>query len=231
MPDESQSVGQIPTFCALCISRCGAIATVEDGRLDPARGRSIASHRPGALHQGQGRASARLPSRSAVLSDEADPPEGCCRSRCKKIPWDEALDTIAARLGALAKAHGPETVALRNASPSTSALDNSVGWLRRLRRAFGSPNQSTSMELCGWGRWLANLYSYGTALPAGVMPNMENAAASCSGVTTLRFLAGDMEGLCLHHGEGNTFADVPTGTGGGNAEGLARCRGADDRAL
>ena len=29
---------RIPTYCALCVSRCGAIATIEDGRfvrLDP----------------------------------------------------------------------------------------------------------------------------------------------------------------------------------------------------
>ena len=175
MPDESQSVERIPTFCALCISRCGAIATVEDGRLT--RLAADPSHPTGRALCIKGKVAPELvyhpdrllyPMKRTRPKDAADP-------GWERITWDEALDTIAAHLGALAKAHGPETVAFSNASPSTSALDDSVGWLRRLRRAFGSPNQSTSMELCGWGRWLANLYSYGTALPAGVMPDLENA--------------------------------------------------------
>jgi len=31
------------------------------------------------------------------------------------------------------------------------------------------------MELCGWGRWLANIYTYGNSFPAGVMPDLETA--------------------------------------------------------
>ena len=175
MPDESPNIGQVPTFCGLCISRCGAIATVQDGRLT--RLAADPSHPTGRALCIKGKVAPELvyhpdrllyPMKRTRPKDAADP-------GWERITWDEALDTIAARLGALAEAHGPETVAFSNASPSTSALDDSVGWLRRLRRAYGSPNQSTSMELCGWGRWLANFYSYGTALPAGVMPDLENA--------------------------------------------------------
>ena len=31
------------------------------------------------------------------------------------------------------------------------------------------------MELCGWGRWLANIYTYGNSFPAGVMLDLETA--------------------------------------------------------
>ena len=33
MSDGSPTTEQVPGFCALCISRCGAIATVENGRF------------------------------------------------------------------------------------------------------------------------------------------------------------------------------------------------------
>ena len=149
---KSAHIEHIPTFCALCISRCGAVATLEDGRLtalepDPA-------HPTGQALCIKGKVAPELvyhpdrllyPMKRTRPKDAADP-------GWERIGWDEALDIVAARLKALSDAQGPETVAFINASPSTSALDDSVRWLRRLRRAFGSPNQSTSMELCGWGR-------------------------------------------------------------------------------
>ena len=102
-------------------------------------------------------------------------PKGDADSGWQRISWDEALDTVAKKLTKLSDQYGPETVAFNNASPSTSALSDSADWIRRLRKAFGSPNHSISMELCGWGRYLANLYSYGAGLPADCMPDLENA--------------------------------------------------------
>ena len=102
-------------------------------------------------------------------------PKGDADSGWQRISWDEALDTAVKKLTKLSDQYGPETVAFNNASPSTSALSDSVDWIRRLRKAFGSPDHSISMELCGWGRYLANLYSYGAGLPADCMPDLENA--------------------------------------------------------
>ncbi len=175
MQENDRGTEVVPTYCALCISRCGARATVTEGRLtalapDP-------GHPTGQAFCIKGKVAPELvyhpdrllhPMKRTRPKDAADP-------GWQRISWDEALDSIAARLTALAEAHGPESVVFNTASPSTSALDDSIGWIRRLRRAFGSPNQAVSMELCGWGRWLANLYSYGAALPAGVMPDLENA--------------------------------------------------------
>ena len=42
-------------------------------------------------------------------------------------------------------------------------------------RAFGSPNLCVSMELCGWGRYLATVYTYGAGVPGNYMPDLENA--------------------------------------------------------
>lgn len=165
----------VPTYCALCTSRCGAIATIEGGRLtalaaDPA-------HPTGQALCLKGKVAPELVHHPGRLLHPVrrTRPKGAADPGWERISWDEALDLVAARLTELAAAHGPECVAFNTASPSTSALSDSRHWVVRLRRAFGSPNQSTSYELCGWGRWMASLYSFGSALPAGVMPDLDKA--------------------------------------------------------
>jgi len=175
MSADNPTTEQVPSFCALCISRCGAIATVENGRFvalkpDP-------SHPTGQALCIKGKVAPELvyhPDR-LLYPMKRTRPKGDAGSGWQRISWDEALDTVAKKLTELSDQYGPETVAFNNASPSTSALSDSVDWLRRLRRAYGSPNHSISMELCGWGRYLANLYSFGAGLPADCMPDLENA--------------------------------------------------------
>ncbi len=175
MPEGNVLTKKVPTYCALCTSRCGAIATVEEGRLtklsaDP-------SHPTGQALCIKGKVAPELiysPDR-LLHPVKRTKPKGNDDAGWERVSWDEALSTIAARLNALRSAHGAETVAFNSASPSTSALVDSRHWVQRLRRAFGSPNQAVSFELCGWGRYMANIYSYGTALPASVMPDLDNA--------------------------------------------------------
>lgn len=175
MPADQPKSEQVQSFCALCISRCGAVATVEDGRLvalapDP-------SHPTGQALCIKGKVAPELvyhPDRLRYPMKRTRP-KGDPDPGWQRIGWDEALDTVAEKLTGLADRYGPETVVFNTASPSTSALSDSIEWIRRLRRAFGSPNQAVSMELCGWGRYLANIYSYGAGLPADCMPDLENA--------------------------------------------------------
>ncbi len=166
---------QLATFCPMCVSRCGATATVSEGRLiaigpDPAHptGRAVCvkgkaaplilDHADRLLH----------PLRRTGAKGARDP-------GWEQISWDEALDTIASRLRQIAAESGPEAVVFGSASPSTSALSDSVDWITRLRRAFGSPNFTCSMELCGWGRYLASTYTFGAPVPGAFMPDLENA--------------------------------------------------------
>jgi anaerobic selenocysteine-containing dehydrogenase len=166
---------QVHTFCPLCVSRCGAVATVEDGafvelRPDP-------DHPTGSALCVKGKAAPEVvnsaerllyPQRRTRPKDADDP--GWVR-----ISWDEALDETAARLREIAAEHGPEAVVFGSSSPSTSAMSDSVDWLVRLRRAFGSPNLVAAMELCGWGRYMASLYTYGAPVPGAYMPDLVNA--------------------------------------------------------
>ncbi len=172
---DRQSTERIPTYCALCISRCGSIAVVENGRFvalepDP-------SHPTGKALCAKGRAAPELvyhPERLRYplkrTRPKGDPDPGW-----QRITWDEALDLIAARLRAIAEAHGPESVVFSVVSPSTSASDDSTIWIQRLMNAFGSPNLCASMELCGWGRFPATQYTFGVGVPGVYMPDIAHA--------------------------------------------------------
>lgn len=164
---------RIPCFCALCVSRCGAVATVADGRfvaLD-----ADAEHPTGQALCLKGKVAPEIvyhperllrPLRRTRPKGDADP-------GWVEIGWDEALDTVAANLRRIAAEHGPEAVVFTTASPSTSALSDAQDWIARLRRAYGSPNQVNSMELCGWGRYLATAYTFGAPVPGAYMPDLE----------------------------------------------------------
>jgi anaerobic selenocysteine-containing dehydrogenase len=166
---------RVATFCALCVSRCGATATVRDGVLfslepDP-------THPTGEALCIKGKAAPELvyhPERLRTplrrTRPKGDPDPGW-----QAISWDEALDTCAARLLRLSCEHGSESVVFACASPSTSAVSDSLDWIQRLRRAFGSPNQFLSMELCAWGRYLATSYTYGSSVPGLYLPDLEHA--------------------------------------------------------
>src|SRR3954467_3477933 len=131
---------KVPTFCPLCVSRCGATATVADGEFvalepDPA-------HPTGQALCVKGKAApeiVRHPER-LLYPLKRTRPKGDPDPGWQRITWDEALELTATRLRGIAEAHGPESVVFSVVSPSTSASVDSVSWIQRLMHAFGSPN-------------------------------------------------------------------------------------------
>jgi anaerobic selenocysteine-containing dehydrogenase len=172
---DKQTYERIPGYCALCVSRCGSLAVIENGRfvaLEP-----NPSHPTGKALCAKGRAAPELVYHTERLlyplrrtRPKGDPDPGW-----QRISWDEALDLTAANLRKIAEEHGPESVVFSVVSPSTSASDDSTVWIQRLMSAFGSPNLCGAMELCGWGRFLATQYTFGTGVPGVYMPDLENA--------------------------------------------------------
>ncbi len=174
---NEQTTERIAGYCALCISRCGSIAVVENGRFvalepDP-------SHPTGQALCAKGRAAPELVYHADRLVHplKRTRPKGDPDPGWQRIGWDEALDLTAAGLRRLAERHGPESVVFSMVSPSTSAIADSAVWIQRLMRAFGSPNLCGSLELCGWGRGFATRYTYGIGMgTTGThMPDIENA--------------------------------------------------------
>lgn len=175
MSGTESSIADIPCYCALCVSRCGAVAVVQDGRLvalepDP-------SHPTGKALCAKGRAAPELVYHGDRLRQplKRTRPKGDPDPGWQPISWDEALDITASRMRQFAEESGPESVAFSLVSPSTSASDDSMMWIERLIDAFGSPNLCLSMELCGWGRYMAPEFTYGTAVPGSYMPDLERA--------------------------------------------------------
>src|SRR5436190_1909641 len=129
-----QGTKQIPTFCPLCVSRCGATATINDGAFvalqpDP-------SHPTGQALCVKGKAAPELvyhPERLLYPLRRTNP-KGALDPGWQRITWDEALDTVAVRLLELARAYGPESVVFGTTSPSTSAMSDAVDWVMRLSR-------------------------------------------------------------------------------------------------
>jgi len=174
---DQRATERIRGYCALCISRCGSIAVVEDGRFvalepDP-------SHPTGQALCAKGRAAPELVYHSDRLlyplkrtRPKGDPDPGW-----QRISWGEALALTATRLRQLAERYGPESVVFTSVSPSTSAIADSSVWIQRLMRAFGSPNLCGSMELCGWGRAYATRYTFGVGngVAGSTMPDLESA--------------------------------------------------------
>ncbi len=156
---------RIHTYCAMCVSRCGVLATVEDGRLtkvtaDPehpngcicVKGTAAPEivYSPDRLH---------YPMRRTRPKGEPDP--GWVR-----ISWDEALALMARRLLDIKARYGPEAVVFSRATPAGSATVDFVDWLERLANAFGSPNVMTTTHICTWNRIWGSKYTYGVPTPS-----------------------------------------------------------------
>jgi anaerobic selenocysteine-containing dehydrogenase len=175
---DPASVQRIRGYCGFCIARCGTVATVEDGRftrLDP-----DPSHPTGHAICAKGRAAPEIvyhperltyPLRRTRPKDYPDP-------GWKRISWEEALNLTAAAMRDVAAKYGPQAVAFTASSPSTTAIADSTGFIRRLANAFGSPNANITLDVCGWGRAFATRYTYGVGSVGtgggGAMPDIEN---------------------------------------------------------
>jgi anaerobic selenocysteine-containing dehydrogenase len=152
---------RIPTYCALCISRCGCLATVDDRRLvrverdpDHPTGGAICSKAKTAPEFVHHRDRLTTPLMRTNPKGSGDP-------GFRPIGWDEALDLVADRLKSIAAADGPEAVAFAVTTPSGTAIADSFGWIHRLVHAFGSPNLVFATENCNWHKDFTPLLTWG----------------------------------------------------------------------
>ena len=161
MSAEIPSVRLVPGYCGLCLARCGTVATVTDGRFT--RLDADPTHPTGAAICAKGRAAPELVYHKDRLTRplRRTRPKGDADPGWEEISWDAALDQTAAAMRRIAQQHGPEAVAFSQSSPSTTAIADSAGFVRRLMNAFGTPNLVSHLELCGWGRGFATRYVFG----------------------------------------------------------------------
>ncbi|BDB28631.1 molybdopterin-dependent oxidoreductase (plasmid) [Cupriavidus sp. P-10] len=152
-------------YCTLCRSRCGTVNVVEGETLVAVRPDS--AHPTGKAMCLKGKAAPELvhsaerilyPMRRTSPKDAADP--GWVR-----ISWEEALDEIAGRLVQARATLGAESVAFAVTTPSGTPLSDSIDWIERLVRLYGSPNTCYATEICNWHKDFAHAFTFGCGMP------------------------------------------------------------------
>ena len=152
---------RIAAFCTQCRSRCGCEAVVDNGRLlgiEP-----MPSHPTGDKLCPKGRAAPELvyhPDR-ILQPMRRTQPKGAADPGWQPIGWDEALSEIAGRMGAIRANHGAEQVAFSVTTPSGTHISDSISWIERFIRAYGSPNTIYGTEICNWHKDYASRFTYG----------------------------------------------------------------------
>ena len=168
----------IHTYCAMCVSRCGVLATVEDGRLTKV---TADPEHPNGCICVKGTAAPEIvsspdrlhyPLRRTRPKGEADP--GWVR-----ISWDEALELTAHRLLDIKAQYGPEAVVFSSATPAGSATVDFRDWFERLANAFGSPNVMATTHICTWNRAWGAKYTYGVPMPGAPTPSPDEEHTRC----------------------------------------------------
>jgi anaerobic selenocysteine-containing dehydrogenase/ferredoxin-NADP reductase len=164
---------EIRGWCVFCRSRCGSISRIEGGRLIEVR--PDPDHPTGGALCPKGRAAPEI-----VYSDrrilhpmrrtrpKGDPDPGWVR-----IGWDEALDSIASHMNTARQTIGPEAVAFGVTTPSGTAIADSIEWIERFIRSFGSPNTIYGTELCNWHKDHAHVFTFGCGMPTPDYGNAE----------------------------------------------------------
>ena len=135
---------------------------VEDGRLTAIE--PLPEHPTGDKLCPKGRAAPELVYHPDRLQQplRRTAPKGAPDAGWQPISWEEALTEIAGRLRAIKANGGAEQVAFSVTTPSGSHISDSISWIERLVRAYGSPNTIYATEICNWHKDFASRFTYGT---------------------------------------------------------------------
>ncbi len=151
-------------YCALCISRCGCIGTLENGVLT--RVDADPTHPTGAALCVKAKAAPEAvydptriqhPMRRTRPKDGGDP-------GWQTISWDEALDLLAEKIRTTIARLGVRGVALGVATPSGTAMADSFVWVHRLAHTLKSPNLVFATENCNWHKDFSPALTWGAGI-------------------------------------------------------------------
>jgi thiosulfate reductase/polysulfide reductase chain A len=190
---ERKGLEKIPTFCDLCFWKCGAIATVQDGRLwkiegnpdDPlSRGRLCPRGTGGiGAHFDTQRLTAPLVRRSVRGAEQ-----------WVTVTWDEALDQVAQKMQAIKSRYGPEAMAL---------FSHGIGgnFLKHTMKAYGTPNLAApSYAQCRGPRDVGFTLTFGEGVGSPERTDIRNARCLT--------LIGSHLGENMHNSQVQEFADA-----------------------
>lgn len=161
----SRTESIIKTDCALCVHSCGIDVHVSDGRIVKVEGMSEHPISKGLL----------CPRGEAILEyvyseDRLRYPMMKRDGAWSRISWDDALDTIAARLASLKEAHGAHALAVYCGSVGVENIELSA-FAQRFRGVYGTPNFLSVESFCYHALITARILTFGRYL----MEQPENA--------------------------------------------------------
>jgi anaerobic selenocysteine-containing dehydrogenase len=166
IPGEDEGIEVRKTFCAICnpFSHCGIDAYVKDGVVVRVEGSKGHPHNEGTLCSKGSASRQYIYHKDRIrtpLVRRGDRESG----EFEAVSWEEALDTIAARLLKIKEESGPESVAF---------FAGYTKWMRpflkRLAHSFGSPNYCTESSTCYQATAMAAKLNYGYYGPPDI-PN------------------------------------------------------------
>jgi len=161
----------VPGFCTLCRSRCGTLNHIENDRL--IRVEPLPGHPTGRATCAKGRAAPEIvDSPQRILHPlRRTRPKGADDPGWERIGWDEALSLVARKLAYYRDTHGAESVAFSVTTPSGTPMSDSIDWVERFIRLYGSPNTIYGTEICNWHKDVAHRFTFGCAMPAADYAN------------------------------------------------------------
>jgi anaerobic selenocysteine-containing dehydrogenase len=147
----------VKTDCILCINSCGINAYVENGKMVKVEG--MPEH---------GVTEGFICPRGEALVDYVYSPERLKHPMKKKadgtwqrISWDEALDTIVAKLKEIKQKYGAQALAVYSGSIGTENIEL-AGFAQRFRGVYGTPNLLSVEGNCFRSRIMARQMTFGT---------------------------------------------------------------------
>ncbi len=189
----AKGIQRIPTYCDICFWKCGAIATVKDGKLWKVEGNPEDPLSRGRLcPRGTGGVGAhfdpdRLRRPLIRRSDRG-------REEWQEVSWDEAFAYIAKKMHAIKQNYGPEAVAL---------FAHGIGgaFLKHTLKAYGTPNiTAPSFAQCRGPRDAGFWLTYGEEVGSPERTDIKNAQCLV--------LIGSHLGENMHNSQVQEFADA-----------------------
>ncbi|MDB5770095.1 MAG: dmsA [Burkholderia sp.] len=164
---------EIRGFCTLCRSQCGTVNLVEGDRLvevkpDPQHPTGAAVCLKGKGGPEMIAADNRLLYPMKRTRPKSDPDPGWAR-----ISWEEALEITASRLREIREQSGPESVAFAVTTKSGTPIADSIEWIDRFVRVFGSPNVAGAVDICNWHKDNAHKFTFGVGTPPADYANAD----------------------------------------------------------
>ncbi|MGV8073473.1 MAG: molybdopterin-dependent oxidoreductase [Syntrophobacteraceae bacterium] len=155
----------IATACGLCGMGCGATAQVRNGRLVKLTG--LKNH---PMNKGVLCARARNVEKIVYHPQRQLYPKKRTGDKWTRITWDEALDTIAARLGSLKEQYGARSLAVCFGFPVLTQGTLTISFMRRFCDVYGTPSVFSVDAMCWRSRLIGSILTFGRY----PMPDIDN---------------------------------------------------------